>query len=115
MNSNILAGNDALRNGDLSGATEQFLLAAEDDDPLVRRIARNRLYEIHPEEVYASTHSYQALYHRQRCPAKNVTRRHHIIWFKNWRDAEAAGFQPCGQCKPLRVVPDLASRALGSH
>ena len=64
MNPHIAGGNTALRNNDLATASEEFLQALDDSDPLIHRIARNRLYDIHGEAVYGSTHSYQGLYHR---------------------------------------------------
>src|SRR5262245_7588727 len=104
MNRYIAEGNEALSRGDYSAATTAFLTAHEDPDPLVQRIARNRLYEMYPEEVYASTHSYQNLYHRPMCSAKNVIRRNHIFWFRSWREAELAGFVPCQRCRPPRQM-----------
>lgn len=100
MNEHIRQGNQALARNDLEAAVAHFLAAADDRDPLVQRIARNRLYELHPEQVYASTHSYQRLFHRPCCSAKHVTQRRHIVWFRSASDAAAAGFVPCHNCRP---------------
>ena len=105
MNPHVQAGNEALGRGDHDTANEEFLKALDDPDPLVQRIARNRLYELNPEQVYASTHSYQGLYHRRNCPAKNVIWNSHIIWYRDWREAEECGRQPCSMCRPARVIP----------
>ena len=115
MNIHIKLGNDALRVGDTQTAVSEFLLALDDENVLVQRIARNRLFELHPEQVYGSTHSYQQLYHRPNCPAKNVTWKNHLIWFKDWRRAEEAGYHPCKNCKPLRGSVYISSTENDIH
>ena len=95
MNPHIARGNDALRRGDLTSASMHFSEVIDHPDPLIRRIARHRLYDIHPESVYGSTHSYQLLYHRPNCPAKNVIWKNHLVWFQDWEDAESKGYRPC--------------------
>ncbi len=105
MNQHLLNGNEALRAGDDLRAVSEFLVAMEDADPLVQRIAKNRLYELHPPQVYASPQSYQRLYHRLSCPAKNRMYKCNFTLYKDWKDAEVAGFRPCHQCKPTQVEP----------
>lgn len=109
MNPHIARGNKAIGDSDLTTASEEFLRALDDPDPLIQRIARNRLYDIHGEAVYGSTHSYKGLYHRPSCAAKNVIWRNHIVWFRDWRDAETKGFGPCQQCRPVRPLKNLQS------
>ena len=115
MNTHIRLGNESLARNDLGAAKNHFLAALDDPDPLIQRIARHRLYDLHPEPVYASTHSYQQLYHRPPCPAKNVIWARHIVWFQSATDAEAAGFVPCHNCRPtmLREAPCAARTATG--
>jgi len=68
---------------------------------MTQRIARNRLLELFPEIVYASTHG--RLYHRLNCPAKNIMYPRRYKEFKDWDEAERAGFEACPQCKPPRI------------
>jgi hypothetical protein len=105
MNEHIRKGNEAIESGDREIAAKEFCLALEDPDPISQRIARNRLMEIFPESVYASTHSFGKLYHRPSCAAKNVTQKDHVIWFKDWMQAESGGFKPCQKCRPPRPEP----------
>lgn len=110
MNEHIRQGNEALKNGDRDRAATEFYEALADPDPLVQRIARNRLMELFPETVFASTHSFQQLYHRPNCTAKNVIEARHIVWFRDWTEAEDAGRVPCHVCKPMRVEPRIPER-----
>jgi hypothetical protein len=105
MNKHIQLGNEAISNGDLETAKSEFYEALADSHSLVQRIARNRLMELFPENVYASTHSHQELYHRMNCSAKNVIQKRHIVHFKDWGEAEAAGYAPCHMCKPAKIKP----------
>lgn len=105
MNEHIYKGNGALERGEIDIAASEYYLALEDPNPLTQRIARHRLMEIFPEPVYASTYSYKKLYHRPSCTAKNITQKNHIIWFKDWKQAESAGHQPCQQCRPPHPEP----------
>ncbi len=110
MNEHIRQGNTALKAGDATRAATEFYEALADPDPLVQRIARNRLMELFPETVFASTHSYQKLYHRPNCAAKNVIEARHVVWFPDWRGAEAAGRVPCHMCRPIREEPYISER-----
>lgn len=110
MNQHIEIGLSALDRGDTQEAVKAFTYAASDPDPLVQRIARNKLYDLHPETVYASTHSWKRLYHRENCPAKNVTWRSHIVRFRDWREAESCGFVPCSNCRPVRRAWSINNR-----
>ena len=103
MNEHIKRGNEALAQGDQETAKVEFYEALADQDELVQRIARNRLMELFPETVFASTHSFQKLYHRPNCTAKNVIQSRHIVHFKDWQEAERAGRVPCPTCKPPRL------------
>src|SRR6516164_8114464 len=94
MNEHIQQGNLALNAGDRDRAATEFYEALEGPDPLTQRIARNRLMELFPETVFASTHSYQSLYNRPNCAAKNVIWSNHIVWFRDWREAEAKRRNP---------------------
>jgi hypothetical protein len=116
MNTHIAEGNRLMRLGNSSEATDQFILALSDPDPLVQRIARHRLLEMHPEPVYASTHSYQSLYHRPSCSAKNVIWARHVVWFPSSTDAESAGFVRCHICKPpvVQSSAGIGRTALGA-
>jgi len=105
MNEHIKLGNEAIRRGDSDTAIKEFYEALNDPSTLTQRIARNRLMELCPETVYASTHSYQALYHRPNCSAKNVIQARHIKWYKDWNEAEANGHVPCQTCRPSRIKP----------
>lgn len=105
MNDHIRRGNEALRQGDQDTAKIEFYEALADPDELVQRIARNRLMELFPESVFASTHSFQSLYHRPNCTAKNVIQPRHIVHFRDWQEAERAGHVPCTTCKPPRLKP----------
>jgi methylphosphotriester-DNA--protein-cysteine methyltransferase len=89
-----------MRTGDIETAKTEFCLAFDDPDPYVQRIARNRVMELFPEQVFVSTHG--DLYHRPNCPAKNIIRHKRLKWFAGWNEAERADFTPCGQCKPPR-------------
>ena len=104
MNEHIKKGNAAVQSGDLEKAKSEFYLALEDPSGLTQRIAKNRLLELFPETVYASSHS--TLYHRPNCPAKNIMYRSRFVEFRDWSEAERAGYLPCGQCKPPRVRPE---------
>lgn len=77
MNEHIRQGNEALTSGDRDRAASEFYEALVDPDPVVQRIAKNRLMEIFPETVFASTHSYGKLYHRENCAARNVIQARH--------------------------------------
>ena len=103
MNEHIRKANEALQAGDRDTAASEYYLALEDPNPIVQRIAGHRLMEIFPEKVYGSTHSHQRLYHRPNCSAKNVIEKRHIVWFRDWIDAESKGHKPCGQCRPSRT------------
>jgi methylphosphotriester-DNA--protein-cysteine methyltransferase len=105
MNEHIRRGIEALKSGDRDLAEMEFCEALTDSDPLSVRIARNKLYDMFPEGVFASTHSYGNLYHRPSCAAKNVIESRHIFWFRDWRQAEAAGRSPCSICRPIRTEP----------
>jgi hypothetical protein len=105
MNEHIRLGNEAIRRGDLETAKSEFYEASADPTELVQRIANNRLMDLFPETVYASTHSDKKLYHSMTCNAKRVIQANHIVHFKDWSEAEAAGRVPCERCKPLR--PEL--------
>ena len=105
MNEHIRRGNESLARGDRNAAARDFYKALDDPDPLVKRIARNRLKELFPESVYASTHSFQRLYHRPKCRAKDITQANHIEWFRDYREAERAGRVACHWCSPLRTQP----------
>lgn len=102
-NEHIRRGNAAIVVGNLELAKSEFYLALDDPDLLAQNIARNRLSELFPEQVYASTHAH--LYHRPHCPAKNGIIRRRLVWFKDWNEAERAGKEPCPQCKPPRIQP----------
>jgi hypothetical protein len=96
--------NEANKRGDLEEAKREFYEALADPDPLVQRIARNRLMELFPSTVYASTHS--TLYHRANCIATtHGIMRSHIIELRDWVEAEASGYQPCEHCRPPRIRP----------
>jgi hypothetical protein len=110
MNEHIRRGNDALKTGDLETAKTEFYEALADPDALTQRIARNRLIELFPESVFASTHSFQQLYHRPNCSAKNIIVAKHIMWFRDWQEAESTGRKPCSVCKPPRLVPKRGGR-----
>src|SRR5436305_6478933 len=103
MNEHIRLGNEAIRKGDVEAAKREFYEALADPAPLVQRIARHQLMVLFPEPVYASTYSDKKLYHRMSCPAKLVTQANHIVHFKDWSEAEAAGRVPCERCKPPRI------------
>jgi hypothetical protein len=103
MNDHIKRGNEALRQGDTETAKVEFYLALDDPNPITQRIANNRLLELFPETVYVSTHS--RLYHRLNCPAKNIMHRGRYKEFKDWDEAERAGFEACPQCRPSRILP----------
>lgn len=106
MNDHIRQGNEAILQGNRDLAAAEFYLALEDPDQLVQRIARNRLMELFPETVYATTHA--GHYHRPNCPAKFATFANRIVWFKDWVEAERNGYKPCPSCRPPRVTPFAA-------
>jgi hypothetical protein len=109
MNDHIYKGNQALKNGDIDGARAEYAEALKDSDLQVQRIARNRLLELISETLYGSKAS--RLYHRENCPARNVTFRKNFMTFRDWRDAESRGYAPCPHCKPRRSDPqDLLKR-----
>jgi hypothetical protein len=100
MNRHISRGNEAFDSGDLDRAIREFCKALDDPDKLVQRIARNRLRELSPDVVYGSSSS--KLYHWPDCPAKQAIWRSHPLTFKNWREAESAGYAGCPTCNPPR-------------
>lgn len=103
-NEHIRRGNEAISRGDLEEAKQEFYEALDDPAPIVQRIARNRLMELFPSTVYASTHS--NLYHRENCIATtHGILRSHLIELRDWEDAEASGYQPCPSCRPPRLKP----------
>lgn len=101
MNEHIIKGNEALKLKDKNTAIEEFLQALDDKNPIVHRIAENRLNELVPCAVYGSSHS--NLYHRVECPGKKAIYNHHLIQFKDWKQAEIAGYSQCPTCKPPKV------------
>ncbi len=101
MNEHVERGNSAILRGEDDLAIGEFYLALEDSDPITQRIARNRLIELCPDRVFGSSHAF--LYHRESCPAKNmISPRSRIVWFRDWKAAEAAGYTRCNQCRPTR-------------
>lgn len=100
MNPHIEAGMRALAMGDRETATNEFLSAFKDNNPVVRRIAENRLLELHPEPVYGSTASWNRYYHRPNCTAKNAIWDRNLVRFRDAQTAEMAGYNPCPLCKP---------------
>lgn len=103
MNEHIRRGLEAIQKGDHDTAATEFYEALNDPNKIVQRIAQNKLLDLFPENVYASTHS--NLYHRLNCPAKNVTPSWHIVRFRDWKDAKEAGKVPCNMCKPISGKP----------
>ena len=110
MNEHIRRGNEALQHGDRDVAAKEFYEALADSDPVSQRIARNRLLELFPETVFASTHSFGKLYHRPSCPTENVIDERHITWFRDWQEAEDHGRSPCSICRPIRREPRAPER-----
>lgn len=108
MNEHIRRGNDALAAGDLETAKREFCEALDDRDDLVRRIARNRLHELFPQTVYAS--SQKELYHRDVCIAVSGIWSNHLLTFKDWQEAEQAGYSACHACNPPRPEPRRIDR-----
>jgi methylphosphotriester-DNA--protein-cysteine methyltransferase len=100
MNEHIRRGNEAVFRGNRDEAILEFYEALADPDPMVQRIAGNRLRELTPDVVFASSSS--SLYHRAECAAKQAIWKNHLITFNDWRKAESAGYRGCPMCKPPR-------------
>lgn len=100
MNEHIRRGNQAALRGDKDEALLEYYEALADADELVQRIARNRIRELTPDVVFASSSS--NLYHRPECAAKKAIWRNHLITFRDWSEAESAGYQGCPTCNPPR-------------
>lgn len=100
MSEHIERGNQAAIQGDKDTALMEYCMALKDPDDLVQRIARNRIRELTPDVVFASTSS--NLYHRPECAAKQAIWKNHIITFTDWQEAESADYQGCPTCNPPR-------------
>ena len=100
MNEHIKRGNEAIFQNDRDTAILEYYEALSDPDELVQRIARNRLRELTPDVVFASSSS--NLYHRPECSAKQAIWRNHLITFRDWREAESSGYAGCPNCNPSR-------------
>lgn len=109
MNEHIRRGNEAMSRNERDQAILEYYEALADPDELVQRIARNRLRELTPDLVFASSSS--NLYHRPECAAKRAIYRNHLITFKDWREAESAGYGGCPTCNPPRPGYDMIERA----
>lgn len=57
MNDHIRRGNEAMSQGDRDQAILEYYEALSDPDAIVQRIARNRLYDLTPDVVFASSSS----------------------------------------------------------
>lgn len=102
MNEHVRRGNQAVVSGDRDLAILEYYEALEDDDPLVQRIAKNRLAELVPDAVFGSTSSRR--YHRVRCSATPRIWRNHTVRFKDRHEAEAAGYVGCLVCQPPKTI-----------
>jgi hypothetical protein len=102
MNEHIRMANKAMAEGDRDTAICEYYEALIDSsaDSMDFRIAKNRLMELVPDNVSASSSSH--LYHRITCPASRAIWRNHRLTFTDWREAESAGYQPCHMCNPPR-------------
>ena len=98
MSEHIDRGNQAAAEGDKDRALMEYYRALKDPDELVQRIARNRIRELTPDVVFASSSS--NLYHRPECVAKHAIWKNHIISFRDWTEAESAGYKGCPICHP---------------
>ena len=98
MSEYIERGNQAAVEGDKDRALMEYYKALRDPDELVQRIARNRIRELTPDVVFAS--SVSSLYHRPECAAKQAIWKNHIITFQDWKEAESAGYRGCPTCNP---------------
>ena len=76
MNEHIRRGNEAMFRNERDKAILEYYEALADPDELVQRIARNRLRELTPDLVFASSSS--NLYHRPECAAKRAIYRNHL-------------------------------------
>lgn len=108
MNDHIRRGNEAMFQKDRDLAILEFYEALSDPDELVQRIASNRLRDLTPNVVFASSSS--NLYHRPECAAKRAIWRNHLITFKDWREAESADYKRCPTCNPPRPGSHLPPR-----
>lgn len=109
MNEHIQRGNEAVLAGDIDAAIKEFYEALDSTDTTVRRIAQNRLWQLCPDSVVGSTSS--MLYHRDTCACAGNIWRNHVANFRDWREAESAGYSPCQSCNPPRPdVPKIANR-----
>ncbi|MCX7023438.1 MAG: hypothetical protein NT080_02325 [Spirochaetes bacterium] len=62
MNEDIRPGNEAVLRNDRDKSVAEYYGALADPDELVQRIAQDRLRELFPDRVFASSSSH--LYHR---------------------------------------------------
>ena len=108
MSKYIERGNQAAVEGDKDRPLMEYYKALKDPDELVQRIARNRIKELTPDVVFASSRS--KLYHRPECAAKQAIWKNHIIKFQDWKEAESAGYQGCPTCNPPRPTVYLQSQ-----
>ena len=110
MNEHIRRGNQAAFQGDKDEALLEYYEALADPDELVQRIARNRIRELTPDVVFGSSSS--NLYHRPECAAKQAIWRNHLMTFRDWREAESAGYRGCPTCNPPRPTVRPPERAV---